>query len=89
MESQPHPRPPSRVPSAFDRVPMRARRDGWTPQRQRELMRVLHLKRPIGAACHAVGVSRKSAYILRGRPGAESFAAAWNAGFALRPAPAR
>ena len=30
-------------------------------------------------ACEAVGMSRKSAYALRARPGAESFAAAWDA----------
>ena len=37
-------------------------------------------------ACEAVGMSRKSAYALRARPGAESFAAAWDAALG---APAR
>jgi hypothetical protein len=34
-------------------------------------------------ACEAVGISRKSAYQLRARPGAESFAAAWDAALGL------
>ena len=34
-------------------------------------------------ACEAVGMSRKSAYRLRARPGAESFAAAWDAALGL------
>lgn len=89
MEDQPHPRPPRRALPAFDPVPLRARRDGWTPDRQREFIRVLHVKRSISAACRAVGMSRKSAYQLRERPGAEGFAAAWDAAFELRPAPGR
>jgi hypothetical protein len=88
MEDQPHPRPPSRALPAFDPVPLRARRDGWTPERQREFIRILHVTRSISAACQAVGMSRKSAYRLRERPGAETFATAWDAAFALRPAPA-
>jgi hypothetical protein len=83
MDDQPKPRP------AFAPVPLRARRDGWTAERQREFIRILHLKRSISAACRAVGLSRKSAYKLRERPGAEGFAAAWDSAFALRPAPAR
>jgi hypothetical protein len=37
-------------------------------------------------ACEAVGMSRKSAYQLRARAGAESFAAAWDAALG-EPAP--
>ena len=33
----------------------------------------------VTVACEAVGMSRKSAYRLRAREGAESFAAAWDA----------
>jgi hypothetical protein len=81
------PRPRRQIP-AFDPVPTRARRDGWTPERQREFIRLLHVRRNIGKAAEAVGMSRRSAYRLRERPGAESFAAAWDSAFAFRPAPA-
>ena len=82
MEDQPiPPPPPRRTLPAFDPVPLRSRRDGWTPERQREFVRILHVKRSISAACRAVGMSRKSAYALRERPGAESFAAAWDKAF--------
>lgn len=82
MDTLPPPqRPPRRQLPAFDPVPVRARKDGWTVERQREFIRVLHVKRSISAACLAVGMSRKSAYALRERAGAESFAAAWDAAF--------
>jgi len=71
----------------FDPVPVRARKDGWTAERQREFIRLLHLKRNIGKAAKAVGMSRRSAYRLRERAGAESFAGAWDAAFARRPPP--
>lgn len=79
---------PRRVVPEFDPVPVRARKDGWTVERQREFIRMLHVTRSVGKAAGAVGMSRKSAYRLRDRPGAESFAAAWDAAFALRPPPA-
>jgi hypothetical protein len=74
-------RSPRRQLPALDPVPLRIRRDGWTVERQREFIRVLHVKRSISLACRAAGMSRKSAYALRERPGAESFAAAWDAAF--------
>ena len=79
---------PHRPIPAFTPVPVRARADGWTPERQREFIRLLHVGRNIGKAAKAVGMSRRSAYRLRERPGAESFAAAWDSAFALRPPPA-
>ena len=58
---------------------LRARHDGWTPERQRAFIGWLHKGlRPVRAA-ERVGMSRKSAYALRARAGAESFAAAWDA----------
>lgn len=54
------------------------RRDGWTPERQRDFIEALALIGLVSAAAAHVGKSRKSAYALRGRPGAESFAAAWD-----------
>jgi hypothetical protein len=81
MDQPSTPRPPRRQLPAFDPVTLRTRRDGWTEARQREFIRILHVKRSISAACRAVGMSRKSAYALRERPGAESFAAAWDSAF--------
>ena len=76
--------PPPRVPF-FHPVPVRARRDGWTPLRQAEFIGHLAATRSVCAAARAVGMARETAYKLRTRPGAASFAAAWNA--ALRRTP--
>ena len=67
-----------RVP-AFYPVPTRTRRDGWTIERQADFLGMLAETGSVIGACEAVGMSRKSAYQLRARPGAESFAAAWDA----------
>ena len=67
-----------RVP-AFYPVPTRTRRDGWTIERQADFLGMLAETGSVIGACEAVGISRKSAYALRARPGAESFAAAWDA----------
>ncbi len=70
-------------------MPLRARRDGWTPERQRRFIALLAETRCPARAARAVGLSRESAYRLRGRPGGESFAAAWNAALrSRRPEPA-
>src|SRR5690606_7303757 len=37
----------------------------------------------VTGACEAIGMSRKSAYALRARPDAQSFAAAWDAALGL------
>jgi len=71
-----------RVP-AFYPVPTRGRRDGWTGQRQAEFLGMLVETRSVIGACEAVGMSRNSAYRLRARPGAESFAAAWDVALGL------
>ncbi|MGS1015495.1 hypothetical protein [Allosphingosinicella humi] len=67
----------------FDPVPLRARRDGWIGERQRAFVAALHATRSVSKAARAVGMSRETAYRLRERPGAQSFAAAWDAAFAL------
>jgi hypothetical protein len=79
-DSPPAPRPYRRlrVP-AFYPVPTRTRRDGWTIERQADFLGMLAETGSVIGACEAVGISRKSAYRLRDRPGAESFAAAWDA----------
>jgi hypothetical protein len=67
-----------RVPPFYP-VPVRTRRDGWTVERQAEFVGMLAETGSVLGACEAVGMSRKSAYRLRALPGAESFAAAWDA----------
>jgi hypothetical protein len=63
---------------AFSPVPVKPRRDGWTLERQIGFIHRLALIGCVSAAAQGVGKSRESAYRLRQRPGAESFAAAWD-----------
>lgn len=62
----------------FAPVPVRGRQDGWSAARQRGFVTRLALCGSVGRSAAAVGMTRRSAYRLRARPGAESFAAAWN-----------
>lgn len=74
----------------FTPVPLRNRRDGWTAARQRAFVTALAAGLGISGAACAAGMSRQSAYLLRDRPGAGSFAAACDRalGFARsRPLP--
>ena len=69
----------SRLPR-FTPVPLaRSRRDGWTPERQRAFLRALRDTGVVAAAARSVGMGVTSAYNLRRRKGAESFARAWAA----------
>jgi hypothetical protein len=68
--------------TTFDFTPVptaRARRDGWSAEVQRGFIYALSVMGSVGAACRAVGMGRVSAYRLRDRDGADSFAAAWDA----------
>lgn len=67
-----------RRPGWFTPVPLRSRRDGWTEVRQCAFLAQLYLTGSVTAAEKAVEMSRASAYRLRERPGAESFAHAWD-----------
>jgi hypothetical protein len=77
----------------FTPVPVRARADGWTADKQRAFIDSLSKGLRPGPAARRLGLSRQSAYLLRGRSGAAGFAAAWDAAlgvarrrrFALRP----
>jgi hypothetical protein len=69
--------PRRRVP-AFTPVPLRYRADGWTPMRQAAFLGALAETWRVAEAARRVGMTRESAYRLRSRPGAESFAAAWD-----------
>jgi hypothetical protein len=68
-------------PPEFTPVPLRARRDGWTPERQFGYVVALAEFGHGGRAAEAVGMSEQSACRLRRRPGAASFnrlcGAAW------------
>lgn len=63
----------------FYPVPLRSRRDGWTAEMQARFLALLAVTGSISDAAERVGMSRNGAYRLRRRPGAESFAAAWDA----------
>ena len=70
--------PGRRVPK-FTPVPLRYRKDGWTPMRQSDFLGRLCETWCVTAAARHVGMTRESAYRLREKDGAESFAAAWDA----------
>jgi hypothetical protein len=63
---------------AFTPVPLRYRADGWTPVRQAVFLGALAETCCVAAAAPAVGMTSEGACRLRDRPGAESFAAAWD-----------
>ena len=87
-ESSPIVRPRRRSPRvpAFYPVPLRATHHGWTPERQAHFIGWLAETGSASEACARVGMSRKGAYQLRRKPGAEGFAAAWDAALGA-PAP--
>jgi len=63
----------------FIPVPVRPRRDGWTPVLQiRFVIGIARGLSPAKAAAR-IGMSRQSAHNLRRHPGGRSFAAAWGA----------
>lgn len=67
-----------RRPGFFHPATTRARRDGWSVERQCAFLAQLYITGSVTAAAQAVGMSRESAHRLRVREGAESFAAAWD-----------
>ena len=71
--------PLSNYEPEFTPVPLaRTRHDGWTPERQRQFLIALAALGTVDAAAQAVGMSRISAYNLKKRDGAESFAREWD-----------
>ena len=81
----------ARVPP-FLPVPLRARADGWTPERQARFIGLLAETGSVAEAARRVSMTRESAWRLRRRRGADSFAQAWDAVEALRrgePVPER
>lgn len=66
-------------PIPFTPAPLvRSRHDGWSPERQRRFIDLLSQIGLVAVCARAVGMSPKSAYALRKRPGAEDFARAWD-----------
>ena len=72
-----NPAPPS-APIDFTPAACRARHDGWTPERQRGFIAALEQRPSVSDAAARVGKSARSAYKLRKKAGAESFADAWD-----------
>lgn len=62
----------------FTPVPLRAQHNGWAPRLQLRFILDLARGASVGEAARSVGKSRQSAYLLREKPGAEGFAAAWD-----------
>jgi hypothetical protein len=60
-------------------VPLRARADGWTAERQARFIGFFAETASVAEAARRVGMSRMAAYRLRRRAEAESFAHAWDA----------
>lgn len=67
-----------RRPGWFRPVPLRARADGWSEVRQCGFLCALYVTGSVAAAARLVGMSRRGAFRLRERAGAESFAHAWD-----------
>ncbi len=67
----------------FAPVPVRYRRDGWTPARQRQFVAALAGGGCVLAACRRVGQSAEAYYRLRRRPDAAGFRAACASAFRL------
>jgi hypothetical protein len=63
---------------AFTPIAVRAQHNGWSPELQRRFILALARGAGPGEAARSIGRTRQSAYRLRGRPGSESFAAAWD-----------
>jgi hypothetical protein len=76
-----------RIP--FTPVSTKARHDGWTPARQRHFIEQLAATKSVTRASKAVGMSSVTAYALRKKAGAESFAAAWDSAVTFVPDPDR
>jgi hypothetical protein len=85
MSSTPDSSAPAPLALDFTPVSVRARRDGWTAERQAAFIAVLREGRCVLAACRRVGKSSESAYKLYRRPSAASFRRAWDAALAGAP----
>ncbi len=67
----------------FTPAPTRNRNAGWTADRQRRFIDHLALTGSVGESAALVGVTSRSAYMLRNKAGGESFARAWDSALQL------
>ena len=67
----------------FAPVPVRARRDGWSPSLQLRFVLAIARGASVDEAARRIGRSRQTAYALRKRAGAQEFAAAWDSAAAF------
>lgn len=70
-----------RIP--FTPVPVRARHDGWTPERQQRFIEHLADTGSVSEAAMVVGMAPETAYRLRRRRDGAGFDAAWEAALAV------
>ncbi|HEX8654941.1 MAG TPA: hypothetical protein VF693_06950 [Allosphingosinicella sp.] len=63
---------------AFDPVPVKARHDGWTAERQRRFIDLLVITGCVSRSARALGMSPQGAHMLRRHPRAASFNQAWD-----------
>ena len=82
-QSPPSPDPNRPQKLGFTPAPTRNRNAGWTAERQRKFIERLALTGSVGEACAIAGVASSSAYRLRNKAGAESFARAWDAALSM------
>lgn len=80
MTRKPAPADPPAI--SFDPVPVRPRRDGWTPARQVAFIAALAECGCVADACRRVGMSEEGAYALVRRPDAQGFRLAWETALA-------
>jgi len=66
-------------------IPRNIRSDGWTADRQLRFLDALMFTRNVAKAAAAAGMSRNSAYRLRGRRDGTLFAALWDRALEFRP----
>jgi hypothetical protein len=78
MPHKPAPRRGHRRVPAFSPVPLRSRAGGWTPEKQAAFLGALAVTGSVRAAAQRVDMSRETAYRLRRKRGAQSFARAWD-----------
>jgi hypothetical protein len=81
VPDSPHPEAGAEDPDPLAFTPValeRAHHNGWSPRRQRDFIAAMAAMGTVLHAARAVGMTKQSAYSLRNRPGAESFAAAWD-----------
>ena len=86
MEPAPPPPAPRLADSCLGFTPVaqqRRRADGWSAEVQERFILALEAMGSVGQAARAVGMGRASAYRLRERPDAASFAAAWDSAIAM------